>query len=364
MRKVLIINTVLFGYNGITNVILNYYENMKKDDLQIDFVTSNKVGVEIDKDIIKKIKNANLYRLSNRRSKLIKYLYQLSKIMKNDYDVVHVNGNSETMAFELCMAQYYKVPVRIAHCHSTSYKSRNFLYTPLKRLFRNSYTDKISCSKDAGEWIFGRDNFIVLNNAIDVNKYSYEILIREEYRRKLGISNKFVVGHIGLFDEGKNHDFILDIFKEIHLKKQNSMLLLISGSDTIPSKIQEKIKNLALNDCIQILLKRSDISNLLQAMDVFVFPSKWEGLGLSLIEAQASALPCIASTEVPIESKVTDYVKFLSLQDDSKVWAEKILEADVDVRKKRKNEVIEKIINAGYDIKKNSHILKEIYMKE
>ncbi|MGP6146512.1 glycosyltransferase [Jeotgalibaca sp. A122] len=362
MKRILIINTVLFGYNGITNVLMNYYEAMDKSELCIDFIATNRKGITIDNNIRKRFAGANIIELSHRKKQTLRYLKELSEVMKSGYDVVHVNGNSATMALELRMAQKYKIPIRIAHSHSCDEGKFHKIF---KYIFKHSYTKAVACSDVAGDWIYGKDNFLVLNNAIDLDKYEYNETSRDEYRKMLGLQDQFVVGHVGLFNNGKNQTFLLDVFYEIKKIKPNSVLLLISGSEKAPEELVNKIELLGLRDDVKILCRRDDIAYLMQAMDIFVFPSKWEGLGLALIEAQAASLPSIASAVVPEVANVADdLVKYISLDEHPSVWAQECLTINTNLRGDNINQIKSKIKKSGYDIKYNAEFLKDIYMTE
>ena len=362
MRKVLIISTVPFRHNGITKVILNYFSAMDKENMDIHLAVFCEKNKEVPKSILEQIKSANVYIVPNRKANFFGYVSSINKIMKeNKFDVVHINGNSNTMSIELFLAKINGVPNRIAHAHSSScsHKIANLLMKPLTKMF---CTYRLACSEDTGKWLFKREKYVVLKNAICLEHYKYDEKVREDYRKKLNIDDKFVVGHIGLVNGPKNHVFLFDVFKEIIKIKNNAFLLLISGSEKLNSELIEKAKKLNIEDKLLFLTKRDDVPQLLQAMDVFVFPSKHEGLGLVLIEAQASGLPCVVSDGVPKEVKAIDYVEFLSLNKDIQVWANEAV--NLAEKDNRKSEVEKQLTDAGYNIYENANILRRIYMGE
>lgn len=363
MKKVLIINTVLFGYNGITRVITNYYENMPKENLDIHIVACNKKELKIPDDIKKQLSGAKIYELSYRKKELFKYVCQLNKIMrKNKYDVVHIHGNSNTMAIELVLAFINKINSRIIHCHSSSCKHKitNKILHPVTFALK---TNALACSKSAGDFLFKGEDYIVLKNSISVKDFYFNEEEREAYRKKFNIDENFVVGHIGLINKPKNQTFLVDIFNEIHKNINGSKLMLVSGSEKVPDYLQQKINELGLEKNILFLSKRSDVNKLIQAMDIFIFPSIYEGLGICLIEAQCSSLPCLVSDAVPEEVKVSQLVEFMSLNKSSGEWAEKAIE--MQKRSDRNNvDVTDKIKEAGYSIEDNAKILYDIYNGE
>ena len=362
MRKILIISTVPFRHNGITKVILNYFSAMDKENMYIHLAVFCEKDKEIPKSILEQVKSANVHIVPNRKVDFFGYVNNVNKIMReNKFDVVHINGNSNTMSIELFLAKINGISSRIAHAHSSScsHKIANLLMKPLTKMF---CTDRLACSEDTGKWLFKREKYAVLKNAICLEHYKYNEKIREEYRKKFNLEGKFVVGHIGLVNGPKNHTFLFDVFKEIIKIKTNAFLLLVSGSEKLTNELIEKAKKLNIEDKLLFLTKRDDVPELLQTMDVFVFPSKHEGLGLVLIEAQASGLPCIASDGVPKEVKATNCVEFLSLNTDIKVWANEAVNL---AKVNNRNSNIEKqLTNAGYNICENANVLRRIYMGE
>lgn len=209
----------------------------------------------------------------------------------------------------------------------------------------------IACSKYAGEWLFGKnacksDKFLVLNNAIDSKEFLFNGDTRIKKRKELNINNRFVVGHVGRFDSPKNHDLLIDIFKVVHDKNNNSLLLLV-GDGELRNQIEKKVDGLGLNDSVIFTGVRSDISDLMQVMDVLVFPSLYEGLPVTLIEAQASGLPCIISDNISEEVKITELVKFISIDNNVNIWANEI--AKYFNNSTRRN-TYQDIAKARYDI--------------
>lgn len=357
MRKVLIISTVNFGYDGITNVIMNYFRAIDKTNLRIDFVTINPIHNNLKAEI--EASNSKIFELPDRKQYLKAYRKELQQIIKNHYDVIHVHGNSATMQIELLMAKQQGIPIRIAHCHNSTC-SHKVINQILKPFFNNTYTHAIACSNLAGSWLFGKKRFLVLNNAIDLERFRYSQKSRDEYRRRYQLNNKLVIGHIGHFTIQKNHMFLLDVFAAIH-KIRNDTTLVLIGDGTLRNEIEEKVKQLDLQQDVILLGNREDVAQLLQAMDVFVLPSNWEGLGMVLIEAQAAGLPCFASTAIPQEAKVTQLLEFISLNESPEVWAETIVAAARIDREEQCEYVLNKIREKHYDINDTVSQLKDIY---
>ena len=198
-----------------------------------------------------------------------------------------------------------------------------------------------------------------MNNAINASQYAFDAARREKVRLSLGLKCELVIGHVGRFDQQKNHKFIIDIFHQVHKQESNSKLLLIGNdSGKIAEEIHCKVKDLGLDEAVNFLGVRSDVADLMQAMDVFLFPSLFEGLSVASVEAQASGLPTLISDGVPIECKITDLVEVLPLSENATVWANKLLELRMNDRKN----YYKQIKAAGFDIEENAKKLQQFYL--
>lgn len=282
-----------------------------------------------------------------------------SLMQRQKFDVVHVHGNSSTMGLELSLAKIEKVPVRIAHCHNSRCehpKVHKLLYS----LLRASYTQAVACSTLAGDWIFGCGNYTVLPNAIDLQKFQYNPEIRKRYREMLNIDEKtLLLGHVGNFNEQKNHEFLVNVFYEV--QKQRKAKLILLGAGPLQDTVKKQVSSLQMDDQVYFLGIRDDVNCWMQAMDVFVFPSRWEGLPVTLIEAQASGLHCVVSKNISGEVVINfNQMCMLSLS-DTKNWIKKICNIYFNADREQG---YEKIQNAGYNINFAVRRLKNIYDKE
>ncbi len=340
--------------------MMNYYRAMDKSGLTIDFASTNEAPKVLKSELAGN--GSRYFNLGSRKKHLFKYLKKISRLMQeNDYDVIHVNGNSATMAFELEMAKRRQVPVRIAHGHTT--RSRHpWLHRILLRFFEKSYTQGIAVSDQAGRWLFSGKDYAVLNNAIPIEKFKYDAAIRKKYRENLELTDKFVVGNVGKLYEAKNHSFLIQIFYELQKQKENAHLLLVGGGE-MQAELEEQCRNLGISDSVTFLGMREDVSQLLQCMDVFVFPSLYEGLGLALIEAQASGLYCFASDNVPTDACVSSLLQYLNLDDSIERWKDALLGVEVYDREKCSLEACRSIGKHGYDISAEALRLQEIYSR-
>ncbi len=358
--RILVINTVGLKYEGITSVILNYLNAMDRDGLCIDVLAFEGIEEELENQFSR---IAHLIFVPWRKKHVVKYIWDLYHVLRsNQYDVIHINGNSATMAIESLLAKLCKVKKVIVHSHNTRC-NHEVLNRILKPIMDATSDVRLACSTAAGEWLFQNNEFEVLNNAIDTARFSFDEAKRAISRQKLGIGDEYVIGHIGHFTEQKNHSFLIDVFDRVHKANVNTKLLLVSDGPAFES-MKLKAASLNLTDSVIFAGRRSDPEVLYQAMDVFVFPSKWEGLGLVLIEAQSSGLPCIASSMVPDAGNVTGNVQFLSLDEMDKWvgWLLENAEAEKSSRKKASEKNVYAIKNKGYDIQSAAERLRNLYL--
>lgn len=347
---------------GVESVVMNYYRNIDKNKIQFDFIVDED-STYIPIDEIEHMGGRVI--LVPPYQNIFAYLDRLKKIFEeNEYKIVHSHLNALSV-FPLYAARVSKVPIRIAHSHSTSNKKewkKNIMKNILRPFSKVNATHYFCCSELAGRWLFGDKayddgNVKLINNAIDVDKFIYNEEIRIKIREELKIEDKLVIGHIGRFVEQKNHIGILEIFNEIHKKNEKSVLLLI-GDGPLLNQIKEKVKDLNLQNNVIFLGKRNDVNVLMQGMDVFLLPSLYEGLPVVGVEAQASGLLCILSDSMTKETKIIDSTKFISLSMSYSLWANEILIAYKQYE--RKNTKLE-VINSNFDIKTESSKLASIY---
>lgn len=358
MKRILVIITTAFtATGGLASVMLNYYRSLDKAGLQIDFASTNRIPANLDDEIRM---NGSKYHQLPQRANVMRYWKAVNTLCKN-YDVVHVHANSSTAVIELSAAKAAGVPKRIHHNH-TSKTQHPIINAILHPLFMHSFTDAVACSKLAGDWLFGKDNYKILRNAINLQKFTYNADARKRIRNEFGISDKeFVVGHIGKFMDAKNHEFLIKVFAEYHSKRSESKLLLV-GDGEWRAKVEAWVADSGCADSIILAGLRSDIPSIVQAMDVFVFPSIYEGMPLTVLEAQASGLPCLISSNVTCDVNIGQDVKIKDLEDGAKSWAEAIDSFDYTVsREVRCHNNYELITKAGYNIEKEANELLKIY---
>lgn len=371
IKVLCVITTAFVNGGGLTAVAMNYYREIMKmadSDIAMDFVSSNEIMPDLKNEISKY--GSRYFQLSNRKKKIFHYIFELVKLLKTEkYDIIHVHGNSATCAFELIPAMIMGVRIRIAHSHNSS-TQYPLLDKILRPLFYLSYTDGVACSKKAGYWMFGKKSYKILNNAIDTNKFEFNENSRKKIRNFIGIKeDTFVVGHVGkMYTDQKNQLYLMDIISET-VKKGLDILFVCVGDGQYRKKIEEKARLLGISDKVLFVGFHTNIYEWMQAFDLFVFPSKWEGLPLVLIEAQASGLYCIASSEISSEAKVTNNIEFIGIENhDVLKWASAIYDKYNSHKKTNREEQSKEakisIKNNKYDITENSKELLELYKKK
>jgi len=355
--KILVINTVSFGTNGITSVIMNYYRAMNKNDIQMDFLAITK---PLDEYINEFSRNGSHYYILQRRKNAIKYFLGLIKLMKREkYDLVHVHGNSTNIALELFAAKIAGVKVRIAHSHNTS-SPHLIVHKLLYPVFRRLVTARIACGVEAGKWLFKDGDFIVLKNGIDLEKFRYDNAKGELKKQELGLKDKFVIGHIGTYWEQKNHAYIVKLFSSIVEQCPESALILIGDGPKF-DEIENALHERKLGDKVIFVKQTLEVEKYMMSMDVFILPSIYEGFPVVSVEAQASALPCVFSDVVTDATNMTGLIHFVGLDDEEK-WISTIL--GLHNSNRCSEETIQILTKNGFNIRTNAEFLRKLYFNE
>ena len=349
---------------GVEAVVMNYYRHIDRTKIQFDFLCDED-STNIPYEEIEQLGGRVI--LIPPYQKVFKYQKELIRIFKeNNYKIVHSHINTLSV-FPLRAAKKAGVKVRIAHSHSTTNKKewkKNLLKQVLRPFSKVYATDYMCCSELAGRWLFGDKAYdsgqvYLLNNAIDLNKFKYDEEKRKKKRKELNIKDDtLVIGHIGRFVAQKNHTFLIDIFNEVHKKNPNSLLLLV-GQGPLKEEIENKVKELQLNDSVRFLGQRNDVNELYQAFDVFCLPSLYEGLPVVGVEAQASGLLCILSNAMTKETKVLDITKFMSLNNTPREWADSILD---DVKRYKRIDTSKEMTSKNFNIKEEAKKLEKYYL--
>lgn len=346
---------------GVETLVMNYYRNIDREKIQFDFFVENPSKI-IRSDLIEAMGGRIIY--IPKIEKLIFNQRKLVKLLKEgDYDIVHAQKTTLNY-FYLKAAKKAGVRIRISHAHSTSNKKewkKNFLKNLLRPFSKKYATHYFACSEMAGRWMFGNKLYdagkvIKISDAIELDRFYFNEIIRESMRKQLEIDDKFVIGNVGRFIPQKNQYFLLNVFYRFQLEHKNSILLLV-GDGPLYEKLAEKSKNLGISHKVIFAGTHKHPERYYQAMDCFVFPSLYEGLGMALIEAQINGLPCLCSKNVPLEAKVAENVEFLNLNDSIDKWC-KCIKDDFH---RENNQLL--FDGSKWDIKYVSSKLEKIYFR-
>lgn len=363
---VLVLDTVM-DRGGAEAMIMNYMRNIDRSLIQFDFLTNRDYRAAYE-DEIEDLGGKVYHMCPMYPGKFRQYKREVRDFLKEhpEYKIIHSNLE-ERSYFALKEAKKLGIPVRISHSHNRplGFDIKLLVRYYFRFMLKYYNTHLFACGVEAGDWLYGKKNrekVIIMNNAIDAEDYTYQPQKSMEMKKELGVEGKLVIGHVGRFFAQKNHSFLIDIFHEIHKKNFNTVLLLTGGGeqdDLLKNQIKQKVKELGLLDCVRFLGVRSDVNDVMQAFDLFLLPSLFEGLPVTMIEAQASGLPCVISDKVPIQCDITGNVKVVGLDESPEVWADVILDfADGFERM----DTFDKIQEKGFDIKENAKWLEEFYI--
>ena len=365
-QRILYVNGGIMHRGGIESYMMSYYRNLDKDKLQIDFIVHGYDKGIYDDEI--EAMGGRIFRVPVKSKNYFGNIRELRKIFdSNDYKIVHSHMDAMSTVV-LKIAKESNIPIRIAHSHNTQHLTTNKIKYLLNEYARKNITKYathlFACSEPAARWLFGstnvdKGNVVYVKNAINLEEYAFDPAMRAKYREEFSVEEDLVIGHVGRFDYQKNHSYLIDVFNRLVQEVPNAKLVLV-GDGRLKSKIQDKIIEYNLSNNIILLGVRDDVNNIMNAFDVFILPSHFEGLGIVLVEAQANGLKCIASDTIPKEVNISGDVTFLSTaQNNIGCWIRQILQTDVNNR----NADINKFVTSGYGIKNEVEKLQQLYLE-
>ncbi|MHB1153403.1 MAG: glycosyltransferase family 1 protein [Eubacteriales bacterium] len=349
---------------GVLSVVMNYYQYIDKTKIQFDFLyydeSDDGYKVEIEEN------GGNIFKIQRPSIKNL-FKSDIDCFFKENHDnIIAVHIHDVFLTFHIApLARKYGIKNIITHAHAVKYSSdflrgiRNYiLCLPVNKL--SDY--KLACSEEAAIWLYGKTKLnsgkiMIINNAINCDKFRYTESKRLKIRNELNIGDEFVIGHIGRFQKEKNQSFLIDIFSEIKTIKPDAKLILI-GDGPLFNEIKMKVLRSSFSEDVIFTGIRSDVNDLLSAMDFFVFPSLFESLGLAAIEAQCSGLPCFLSKGVSLKTNIIDCT-YMDLQDSAKNWAEKIINTKKSLPRVYNNFLIE---CSCFNIKNEVKKLEDLYL--
>lgn len=328
---------------GIETYIYNLVKCSDKNTFQFDFLSIEQDKLFAEDEL--KTYGCTFYRITPRNINYKKHVDEIKKIMvENDYDFIHYSVMSFSWCEPIIIANKYSNAQIIIHSHNAGFDSKTnmrtkFLHKMGEVRIRNIPYLKVACGKDAGKYMFGSNDFLIFNNGVNIDRFKYDEKNRAEIRKECKIGkNKIIVGLTARLERQKNVLFLLDIFNEI-LKLDTNMILVLTGEGSLRDEISKKIEEYNISNKVILLGKRTDAYKIYSAYDIFLMPSLYEGLSISLIEAQISGLKCYTSDSVDVKSNITGNVEFLSLKKSPREWAEYIIKQN----NARDRDVVEKI---------------------
>ena len=351
---------------GKKNLVMEYYRNIDKSKIQFDFLCDTDSNA-IPQEEIEKM-GGRVYKIAPYQN-IFKNMSQMKAICKkNNYRIMH-SYNGTMNLFSMFIGWQCGIPIRISESISMAHSAdkKTILKNILKPFSKMFATDFMANGEACGRWQFGDKAFnegkvLVFKTVINTDANKYDEELRNITRKKYGIEENIVVGHIGRLTEQKNTLFIIDVFNAL-VKKEPKAMLLIIGDGNLKEDMLRRIDEYGIKDKVLYLGRREDIAQFYDAMDVFLLPSLYEGLPVVGIEAQAYGLPIVFSTEIPRESSVCDDIGyFFNLDMPIDAWADKTLEIankNIPMRKGRQSEIQE----AGYDSKEEGKKLTEYYLR-
>lgn len=335
MKKILVGFIMNGKAGGLDRYLLNFLETVQEDNVQLDFLT-NKIDEELKGDLAKR--HVGLYAIDRLIHPVRQFKQVCHIIKKGNYDTIYLNISTAIDCIAAFAAKRMRVPERIIHSHSSGNDCQNvfnrmvynFIHKVCRMFLYKAGTKYCGCSKKAGYWLFpskivNSPSFEVIYNAVDRNDFFYSKALRTEVRREMGLEDKFVVGHLGNFCYAKNYPFLIRVFQEIYVRKKNACLLL-AGTGVEFRAVKEMVKELGLEEAVQFLGWCKDTSRLYHGMDIFILPSRFEGLPITGVEAQCTKLATVFSDSITEEAKIADHCYFLNTQETPKEWARFILE--------------------------------------
>ena len=342
---------------GMEAFVMNYFRELAKQGITFDFVCMyHKIAYEEE---IRQL-GGRVFYVPNVKKDYFGYVKAFLELLQREqYDIIHVNMLSAANI----------VPLRLAKKVGGGKVTLRKILDRLNRPKLNRYADqKFACSETAGRWLFGSSvyesgNVTLVSNAIDTKKYSFSLENREEMRNILGIGNGILVGHVGRFQIQKNHEAIARIFYQVQKKQPEARLCLI-GDGELKEQIHEKFQEYGILDKVIFAGVCPDVERYLSAMDVFLFPSLFEGLPFTLLEAQANGLPCVVSDRITEEAVITEkIISRLSLEQSDEEWASAVIVAAKKGRED-KEAAVRAIGMAHFDIHQEAGRLLELYEKQ
>ena len=367
MKKIKVIHFISgLKAGGVESMIINFAK-LLQDYFEFTVVYQHKP----DEKCYQKMVDAGckLKRIPSKSKHPFKNIKEINKIFKKEkYDIVHSHMNL-TCWIPLMIARFNGIKNRVSHSHIAKNEGSGIKYKVFanvsKFLVKASANYYCACGEDAATYMYGTGfkedkKHYIIHNAVNIDDFKFTEKVRDDYRKEMKLEDKYVVGHIGRFTEQKNHKFLIDIFEGVSQRIDNAVLLLI-GTGELYDEVYDYVKLKKLDDKVIFMGSRNDVCNIIQAMDVFILPSLYEGLPVVSIEAQASGVSCLFADTIDKKCKLIENADFLPIDKGVGVWVDRIM--DCRNRKLDRNSVGKQVRDAGYDINKEVLKLKKMYFQ-
>lgn len=344
--------------------MMSVFRGVDHSRFRVDFLVYNQMETDYTREV--EAAGSNVWRVTSRRESVLGWFRSLNRFFEEhagEYSAVHFCGNGLTAIAPLLYAYRYNVPIRISHAHNSS--SAGLHNRLLHRMFRyiayRITTHHFACSSLAAKWFFGNRPAVIIKNGISTERFAFNKAIRKTVREKLGISTLTnVIGHVGRFESEKNHVFMLEVFAEYVKVKPDAVLMLV-GIGSMMEQVRNMALELGIGDKVMFMGERSDVNELMQAFDLFLMPSTFEGQPFVLIEAQCAGLPCLVSDVINDDICLTKNVVKLALDVSANQWAGQIAKMLSNGHRKDESEAIER---QGYSIRTTIEYLESVYSQK
>lgn len=364
--RILMLFTIL-NRGGAETMVMNYLRNIDRSKVIFDFIVHREEKGAYEDEI--ESLGCKIFRFPPFR---MLHISSYKKLVSNffnehpEYKMVH--GHCSELGYYIYKEAHrrgFKFIAAHAHNEPKGFDIKTPIRNILKRAMRPYLTHYFTCGKGSAKWLFGKrlmEKVVFMPNAIDAKLLAFDSAKRAQVRENNGWNDRLIIGNISRFSYQKNHSFLLDIFLQIVCREPTALLILIGSGGEQEEKIKQKVEQMKLNDNVRFMGSRSDIPNLLQGIDIFIFPSFFEGLGIAQLEAQASGMRVLNSTGVPKDGIIIpELVSFLSLKEPATKWAEEALRV---VKNNNRRDRSKEVISSRFDINKNAKWLQNLYIRE
>lgn len=357
MKRILV-----FGMNenpgGVESFIMNYFREFNREKLALDFLCNSNAKIAYESELVSK--GARVFHVTARSKNPIRYYWEMYRFFKkyaSDYQAIWVNINGLANVDYLKFARYFGIPVRIVHSHNSQNmdtKLREKLHSHNRDRIEKWATDFWACSHEAARWFYNEETIgkvKIIPNAINMDASIFSSEARDKIRTAYKLDNKFVLGHVGRLHFQKNQEFMIRVLAKLQEFRSDVCLVLVGQGEDL-DKLKLLAEELSVQDKVYFVGVQSNISEWLSAFDLFFFPSKFEGLPLAPLEAQANGLPILLSEEaMPQEAKINENIFYYSLKADEERWAKFLDEMIRTTTRLNYEDIRDNFEKSGYDIK-------------